>query len=401
MFTNVNDAANYLMSRKTKTDLKRFNEILDELHIPYDKIKCIHVTGTNGKGSTINYMRSILNEAGYKVGTFTSPYIVCHQDRFCIDGKMMSDEDFLELVNRYEEAFNHYELSMFEIDVLLAFVYFYEKQVDVALIEVGIGGLNDKTNVISPIASVITNVGNDHLKQLGPTLEDVARNKAGIIKEKTPVFIGEMEKNLETVISQIADEKQAVLTISHPATFIQNAFDYHGIAQIELGNVGSYQIKNASLAIEVILSLFKDITTSQIKTGVKKAMWPGRFEYFNIDGKDVYIDGAHNTHAMPALFDSIEHIKNNRQVHVIYAALRDKNYQEMASMIQNQGYVLHVAQFEDDRAMSKQQALELNAQSFYRSIKEAIEDIKNLEGVVIVCGSLHFISQFRQEILKQ
>lgn len=405
MFTTIQEATEYIINRRTKTDLAHFKEILDTLEIPYDKIKTIHVTGTNGKGSTINYLRNILTAAGYKVATFTSPYIICHQDRFCIDGQMMPENDFVALVNRYYPSIEKYQLSMFECDVLFAFVYFYEKKVDYAIIEVGIGGRTDKTNMIHPIASIITNIGQDHLAKLGPTLEDVAYQKAGIIKTNTPVFIGEMPNNLTTVIANEAKVKNAHLYISHPASFNNDhSFDYQNYKNLTLNQCGSYQIKNACLALNVIQNLpneFSKVNENAIRLGLKQAHWPGRFEYFNIYGKDVYLDGAHNIDAFQALFEAVNAIKGQQNVTFIYAALRDKAYMTMAKMIQQQHYHLHVCQFIDERALSKQQAYQIHAEKFYFSIEEAISYIKNIQGIIVIGGSLHFISQFRTKIVEK
>lgn len=401
MFKNVSEATEALISRRKPTTLKQFKAILDLLEIPYNKVPCIHVTGTNGKGSTVNYMMHILKAANYRVGTFTSPYILCHQDRFCINGQMMDDGDFLDLMNRYYPVIEKYGLSMFEADVLLAFVYFYEQNVDVALIEVGIGGREDKTNLMTPLASVITNVGHDHLQKLGPTLRDVAYQKAGIIKTGRPVFIGEMSEDLMTVIAGEANKLHAPLHITHPPKKAKMPFAYGKCLSLDLGEVASYQIKNVCLAIDVIESLYPKITPSTIQEGVYAVNWPGRFEHFQYLGKDLYLDGAHNPHAFQALFASIEEIRNHREVSVIYAALSDKEYQTMAEMIVSQGYHLMVCQFEDERALTQKQADSINATRYFSGIEEALAHLKEYQGMVIVCGSLHFISQFRQIIVQR
>lgn len=405
MYTTIQEATEYIINRRTKTDLAHFKEILDTLQIPYDQIKTIHVTGTNGKGSTINYIRNILTAAGYKVGTFTSPYIICHQDRFCIDGKMMAEKDFIDLVNQYYPAIEKYQLSMFECDVLFAFVYFYAQHVDYAIIEVGIGGREDKTNMIHPLASIITNVGQDHLAKLGPTLEDVAYQKAGIIKDNTPVFIGKMPSNLTAVIAREAKLKNAPLIISHPTAFSDDGcFDYLNYKGLTLNQCGSYQIKNACLALDVVnyfADEFRLVDKNAVVQGLKQATWPGRFEHFNVFGKDVYLDGAHNIDAFNALFEAVDTVKSKQDVTFIYAALRDKAYMTMAKMIREKNYHLHVCQFVDERALSQEQANEIHAEKFYASIDEALLDIKNIESMIVVCGSLHFISQFRAKIVEK
>ncbi len=399
MFDNVQEAIEALIARRNKTDLKHFKEVLDILEIPYDKIPCIHVTGTNGKGSTVNYIANILTKAKMKVGTFTSPYIISHQDRFRVGQKIMNDKDFLNLLNCYYPSIERYGLSMFEADVLLSFVYFYEKKVDLVVIEAGIGGRNDKTNILSsPLASVITNIGYDHLAQLGPTLSDVAYQKAGIIKEGCPVFISSMEPSLQEVIEKEAKLKHSQLHVVEAPVQDTTVFSYKGIEHIDLGPVANYQIKNACLAIEVVQTLFPHIQDEVIRQGLHNVLWPGRFEHYNYRHKDIYLDGAHNISAFEALLPSIEKIRNNRQVSVIYSSLKDKDYQKMAEMICQAGYELCVCQFEDERALTQKQADELEATYYFDSIDDALSNLGQLNELVIVCGSLHFISQFRQKL---
>lgn len=400
MYKDVHSAAESLMRRRTKKDIKHFKEILDQLAIPYDKVPCIHVTGTNGKGSTIHYMQRILTSAGYRVGTFTSPYIICHQDRFAINGQMISDADFLYLVNTYDRYFEHYQLSMFEADVLLAFVYFAWQKVDVALIEVGIGGRHDKTNVITPLASVITNIGADHLAQIGPTLTDVAYEKAGIIKYGRPVLIGQMAPEIEAVIAREAALQQAPLTIVRVPPYPPTAFEYAGMTDLCLGEVAHYQVQNACLAIAALQTVFPDVSEADIRSGLMPAFWPGRFEHFCLFGKDVYLDGAHNPSAMEALLAVVESIREKRHVTVFFAALRDKDYQQMAKMIRQKGYTLQLCRFTDERALSIADFAACPADGYVKGIEEAIQMIEKLEGIVIVCGSLHFISQFREKIIQ-
>lgn len=383
MFKSIFEATSYIENRRVRHTFEYFKDVLDTNNIPYQKLKCIHVTGTNGKGGTINFIASILRKAGYKVATFTSPYIICHQDRFTINGKMMSEEDFIGLVNENYDIIEKYNLSMFEADTLMMFQYFDRNDVDVALIEVGIGGRNDKTNMVTPMASIITNVGKDHLNQIGPTLKDVAYEKAGIIKEGVPVYTSRMDDELLSLIENEANLK-------HSSLHIVDIDD-----TISLSMKGAYHLKNASMAKCVISDLFPNISEDIIEKGLYEAVWPGRFEYFKINQSDVYLDGAHNLHALKALLESVEVLDHP---HFIYAALRDKDYQEMACHIQEK-YTLSVCQFEDDRALSKKQSGELNATHFFAYIDEAVHFISNHPNTYVVCGSLHFISQFRNKII--
>ena len=389
MFATLKDALNYIENRRANHSFEYFKSVLDHEHISYD-LPCIHVTGTNGKGGTINFIASILEEAGYKVGTFTSPYILCHQDRFMINHEMMSDEDLLNYINQNVEIIEKYGLAMFEIDTLIMFQYFKDKKVDIAIIEVGIGGRNDKTNMVSPIASIITNIGHDHLKQMGPTLEDVAYEKAGIIKDDTPIFTSQLDDHLLSVIRQEANKKNAPL-------YIVDEIEKDLLLQLE----GEYHLKNATMAKKVINTVFPMISDYQINQGLYKATWPGRFERLMVGNSMVYLDGAHNLEAIQALIKNVEKLNLKTMPIFLYAPLADKEYELMASEIKKAGYDLEVCLFQDGRALNKNQSLNLDANQLYSSIDEALEAISKQSQTYIICGSLHFISQIRSKIIQK
>lgn len=373
-FKTVEDAVNYVISKRDKKDVSTFKKILETLGIHDEGLKIIHVTGTNGKGSTVTFIRNILNAAGYKVGTFTSPYIICHQDRFMIDGKMMPDETFIHYVNTYYDAIEKYHLSMFEIDVLLSLVYFKDQKVDYCIYEVGIGGDSDKTNIIHSIASIITNVGHDHLASLGPTLEDVARHKAGIIKPHQAVFIGSMKASCEAIIRELAAKNHASCFTIESAPLI-------------LDNLPTYQRHNALLAITVIRHLFPTISWETINQGIQSFSWPARFE--KID--DILIDGAHNIEAIAALLENIKQPST-----VIYSALNDKDFVSMACMIKDAGHQLILCLFEDERGLGQDDIKKIPYDGIVSSIDEALL----YQTPLVFCGSLHFVSDVRKKLLK-
>lgn len=389
MYTNLQDALNYIENRRVRHTLAYFKNVLDSENIDYS-LPCIHVTGTNGKGGTINFISHILQEAGYKVGTFTSPYIVCHQDRFMINGKMMDDDLLLTYINNNLAIIEKYNLAMFEIDFIIMLQYFKAMKVDLALIEVGIGARNDKTNMVMPLASVITNVGKDHLAQIGPTLLDVAYEKAGIIKEGVPAFTSLMADDIMEVLHSEATLKHAPLHVVKETNLVY-----------ELQLEGLYHQKNACLAIEVIRKVFPHISEENIKAGLKKATWPGRFERFEINQATYYLDGAHNLHAFESLMPTVASMNFIQQPIFIYAALQDKDYKEMAQMILDEGYPLEVCKFSDGRALSEKEISEMKASKVYESIDDVLKQNQNANQLYIVCGSLHFISQFRNKIIQK
>ena len=397
MFVHIKEACAFLEGRRHKTTLARFKEILDEIGLPYQRLKMIHVAGTNGKGSTVNDLACILMAAGYHVGTFTSPYILSHNDRICIDRQPIADDVFLDLINTWLPTIEKYGLSMFESDILLMFAYFLSQPLDYVIIEAGIGGLNDKTNLITPIASVITNIGHDHLASLGPTLEDVARQKGGIIKEGVPVFCGRMPEALMAVLDEMAHQKKTVIHYSDPPEVTQYPIDFHyrGL-DIRLGDVGMYQVANASLAIDVVLGLWSHALDAAIINGLRMAHWPGRFEHFTYQGQDLFLDGAHNREAMTALIQTVKQRVGERPVEVIYAALRDKDYVRMAKMLQEAGFTVRVCHFDDERALRATDLSRLSGVAYLDRVETGLKQWKqDPKTVLLVTGSLHFISYVR------
>ena len=212
MFDNINDAIQYIESKRNKRTISQFRETLNKCHINMKQKNMIHIAGTNGKGSTVNYLRSILNAHGYKVGTFTSPYLICHNDRIRVDDVPISDEDLLLLINKYYDVIEEDGLSMFEIDVLLVLAYFQLLDLDYRIIETGIGGLNDKTNVIDPIASAITNIGLDHQDQLGD-IYSIINEKMGIIKQNQMFFTSETKGTILARLQEQCDVAGAMMYV--------------------------------------------------------------------------------------------------------------------------------------------------------------------------------------------
>ena len=196
MFKTIDEALNFIESQRMKRSFKEFQEIIKRYHLPVDLKNVIHVAGTNGKGSTVTFIKDLLVKQGYHVGTFTSPYIIKHNERISVDGKPISDEELLRLVNDLYPIIEKEHLSMFEIDTIIMLNYFHELDLDYHVIECGIGGLNDKTNVIQSQVAVISNIGYDHQFMLGDTLLEIASHKVGIVKEGVPLFTTEQNKEI-------------------------------------------------------------------------------------------------------------------------------------------------------------------------------------------------------------
>lgn len=328
MFRDIESALKYIESRRVKRSLKQFKETIEKYGFNVHQKNMVHIAGTNGKGSTTNFIKNILIEHGYRVGTFTSPYLICHNDRICINGKMIDDEKLLEIINSLLEMIDNEQLSMFEIDTLIMLCYFNEEDLDFRIIETGIGGLNDKTNVIDSICSAITNIGYDHQFMLGDTLEQIAYHKAGIIKENQICFTGETNDELVKIFETATQIKNShvVKTVvesdyQYPYTFSCLGHSYH------LSNCGSYQVNNAALAITLCNHLI-NLDHDKVQVALDAFSWPGRFEKI---GK-IYLDGAHNVDGIKALVKTL-HDQRIKNPLIIFSALGDKDIDKMKSLL--------------------------------------------------------------------
>lgn len=381
MFNDIDSALAYIESRRTKRTLEQFKAIIKKYGFNVEQKNIVHVAGTNGKGSTTNFIKDILMEHGYRVGTFTSPYLVCHNDRICINGEMISDEKLLKIINSLYGIIESEQLSMFEIDTLIMLHYFGEESLDYRIIETGIGGLNDKTNVINSICSVITNIGYDHQFMLGDTLEEIAYHKAGIIKADQVCFTSEINNNLVEIFKTTAQTKnsqviEAVFECDYQYPYMLRCLGH----KYHLSNCGSYQVSNAALAITICNHLIK-LDYKRVQAALDKFNWPGRFEKI---GK-IYLDGAHNIDGIKALIKTL-HDQRIKKPLIIFSALGDKDIQEMKGLLND--YTLIEATFMDER-------LQLQGIDFKEAIKNNFDQYDNL----IITGSLHFISAARKYIL--
>lgn len=302
-----------------KEDLTNIIALTDYLNHPEKNFQTIHVAGTNGKGSTSSMIASVFMEAGYKVGLYTSPHLKDFRERITINGKKISKDYVHQFVATHKPFFERTDLSFFEMSVGLAFNYFSEKKVDIAIIEVGMGGRLDATNIIKPLLSVITNIGKDHTQFLGDTLEKIAFEKAGIIKPNTPVVIGEYTSETKPVFSAIAKQNQSEIYFAqdniHP--------DY------PCGLLGDYQLKNKKTVIETFRNLKSDFKISEenIKNGilnvVQNTNLQGRWQILQEQPK-VICDTAHNAHGLELVMNQIKNEKFN-QLHIVLGVVNDKD----------------------------------------------------------------------------
>ena len=405
-FNDIQSFIDYTTNRmnKGRFSLDHFKALLESLGNPQHQLKTVHIAGTNGKGSTTNYLRAILQTSGLRVGTFTSPHLEVHNDRIRINDVYISDEQLLYYGNRFAELIEENNLSMFEIDTLIAIQYFLDQDVDIALFEVGLGGRLDATNVIIPMISLITTIGFDHMDILGDTLALISMEKAGIVKEGVPLYTSEDKPECLDVFKQICIELNAKFNTIKEAQNIELKygirFSYDQLL-IHLNTSALYQVKNASLAIEGAryLSNYFEINDDNIINGLKDTQWKGRFELVSTN-PHIIIDGAHNTHGVSALVESARYLP--KPLVIVFSALRDKETDAMLDDLLSIADEVIVTEFEFYRAASLEMLRHGNVlaiQDNHEAIRKGIA--LSLKGTCLITGSLYFISQVRQLILPE
>ena len=402
----------------SKPGLERTQALQKKLGNPEKSLKFVHIAGTNGKGSTAACIASVLQKAGYKTGLYTSPYIIRFNERMQVNGVHISDEELERLTDEirpYADAMAD-SPTEFELITALALKYFLYKQCDIVVLEVGMGGELDSTNVIdTPEVAVITSIGLDHTAELGPTIEDVARAKAGIIKENGDVIIYGGEKSVEDVFEQTCREKNARL---HHTDFERLSvreygldgvrFDFTPYANVLLPLVGTYQPKNAALAVTALECLRGKgwrITDDNIISGLSEVKWPGRFEV--LAQRPVFIlDGAHNPHGIKATADSLQQLFGGKKFVFLVGVMADKEVGGMMDIISElaQSFVATVPPH--PRAMKAGSLAELLAvykkpvtscESIPEAVAEAIRQAGE-DGIVCALGSLYFSGDVRNAV---
>jgi len=421
---NYNQAINWLYSFQKfgiKLELDRIKFICKKLENPQDNYTIIHVGGTNGKGSVCRFIGSILSCAGYKTGIYTSPHLQRFSERFLINDKEISDEKIIELVEKIkpivQEMIKKDNIpTFFEIVTAMAFEYFSDEHVDHAIIEVGLGGRFDATNIVNPLLSIITNVSLEHQDKLGKKIEDIAFEKSGIIKENTAVLTAATVKALE-VIEKIAKEKKSSIKIVNNTFWekIGGGLDWqqyiiHGFLKdynVKTCIPGSFQGQNLALAlcsIEVLQMKGVYITDENIQDGVLKTTNPGRMEIINFE-PCILLDGAHNVSGIKALKESLGKDFVFEKLILVIGILKDKNIKEMLKIIAPVSDVIIVTKSNNDRACNPIKLKEMIKKDdvvVKNSISEALEYAKKVakkQDLICVTGSLFTVGEARELLL--
>lgn len=384
MTKTYNDAVKLLTSVgkfHISLGLDRMFKIMDLLGNPQDKLNCIHVAGTNGKGSVCAILSSILTCAGQKVGLYTSPHIFKYTERIQICGKPITDDDFVKYVFEISDLAdkNNIDLTEFEILTAVMFKYFYDNDVDVVVLETGLGGRFDATNIIKRnLCSIITHVDFDHTERLGNTIDEIASEKAGIIKPNCPCIVFEGRE----VYRDVTDELGSLLLMVAPFA-----------PTTELALKGSYQQENLSLALAAIEEVFPEVPQAVIDEGLRRVKHPCRFQY--IEDKNLIIDGAHNPNGINSLSQSLDMYYPNTNRRFIFGCLKNKDYTKMVQSLFMQGDEIYFYHFKHQNSCPVQ---ELQKVCPFES-KELTPNTQidfNDGHLNIICGSFYMISELAQ-----
>jgi len=403
----------------SKPGLERTQELLRALGNPEKRLKFVHVAGTNGKGSTSICIASVLKEAGYRTGLYISPFIERFNERMQVNGEYITDEELEREINEIRPYADAMEDSPteFELITALAMKHFLNKGCDIVVLEVGMGGRLDSTNVIdTPELAVITAIGYDHVKELGPTISDIAREKAGIIKYNGDVLVYGGEPAVEDVFKHVSKERGARLHTVDFSRTLTRKFTLDGInlnikpyGEILLPLVGAYQPYNAMLAITA-LEILRDkgykISNDSIIDGIKKIKWPGRFEV--LGQKPVFIlDGSHNPQGMEATAGSLRQHFSDKKIVFIAGIMADKDIDSMIDTIAPLAKMFFSVKPDNPRAMDSQELAEkikkfgvqtVDCGTVSNGVSEALKAAKETD-VICALGSLYFSQEVRQAYL--
>lgn len=390
-----------------KNDLSFIKKILAKLGNPQDQVKTVHITGTNGKGSTSYYLATLLKKAGQKTGLFVSPYVYRFNERIQLNNQDISDQDLVKAANKVQAAFeeiqkedNDFSLVTFEYEVAIAFVYFADQKCDYAVIEVGIGGEHDKTNVITPEASIITTIGLDHEQIIGPTIQDIAREKSGIIKRNRPVVLGNVPQEVLPILKQKAEKEQAPLfqlgrdfevKLDEQIAYSDNE---HELAFKLRPQVEGFDI---AIAVRTFFLLDLPLTNEKVEQAIDQTVIPGRYQVLQTKPL-IILDGAHNIQAMTNLLETVHQLAEKRQgnLHALVTMMKDKDLEQVFALFKQNDNVLLTTL--DYPRVAKQNDFPIDVQRRYnyeRDYQRGFTTLKNKmadNDILLVTGSFYLVS---------
>ena len=397
-----------------RSDYQRvnFDSFLKKIKFSFN-IPAIHVAGTNGKGSVCHYLANIYQKAGYRVGLFTSPSVISFNEVIKVNGEEIRDEEIKNFLEPHQKLIDKYDLSSFELLAFVACEHFKNQMCDIAIIECGMGGEEDATNVFTPILSIITSVSLEHTAYLGKSLSEIATNKAGIIKREVPVLIGELDEEATNAVVEVAKaNKSKVYQVAKYSnavlTNIGYKFDYTIYHNVTINSFANYSVGNASIALEATLILNDkfSVNIDNAKQGLLEPLLPGRLQYLSTKPL-IIVDGAHNPEAMEKLENSLEMIRKEKQIHIIFASFRDKNIQNMLNILGLLSQDIILTEFDHPRCRNKDEyflfAEDYKFESDYlNAINSKIKEFP--DDIILITGSLAFagrvINDYKNGLIK-
>ncbi|MGH7853851.1 MAG: bifunctional folylpolyglutamate synthase/dihydrofolate synthase [Candidatus Binatia bacterium] len=393
--------------------LDRMHHALALFDHPQNAFPSIHIAGTNGKGSTAAMLHCILSRAGYRTALYTSPHLVSFTERIRLDRGEITQDEVVTIAEEIwqKTAAVDVPLTFFEFNTVMAFIYFARRGADVAVVEVGLGGRLDATNVITPIVSAITTISKDHEAYLGPDEVSIAREKAGIIKPRIPVALGKVSEEVAELLRKIADERQSPsYLLGADFSFSlkdDRVFDYTGIkryfSNIELALIGRHQRSNAAVALAVV-ELIRDrfpVDDATIRAGLRQVRWPGRFDIM-FERPTVILDGAHNPEAVRALADELSERRQGRNIKLLFATMADKEWEIMLRALSTAVDEVIFTRVDMERSADPQMlAGKLRKPIRHRVISDSRVALRTLldeaddRDVIVVAGSLYLLGEVR------
>ncbi len=385
---------------------ENFDDFLKKVNFKYN-VPSIHIAGSNGKGSTANYLANIYKNSGLKVGLFTSPYLNEVNEMISINGILITDDEFISYLNEYGKLFDKYSLSPFEIQTFVALSFFEKSDCDIAIIECGMGGEIDATNIFKPIAAVITSISLEHTAFLGRSLCEIAYQKAGIIKERIPVITGILDEEAINTIVEVTKEKSCSLHVAvDPANVVYDnygyTFSYLTYKNLHINSAAYYSLKDACIAIETVKALLNQypINEEQLLKGLEETFMPVRMEVISKD-PCIIIDGSHNPEGVQNMVTSLSNIVGPKDIHVLFACFKDKNIERMLAFVGEYAKDVTLTTFPNRRARTMDDYfLFLDDYTFEEDPVATLNSLKEKypEDAILITGSLAFAAYMKDMI---